>query len=212
MKFSFVCPSPTPRTKGTIEAPWPPLGVLYCAGVLNDDGVEVSVLDQAAKGASSDQVLKWIRKEDPDILGFSVLITSYRESLEFARRAKEINPNLLTVFGNYHATFNAERILKKDPSVDVIVRGEAEQAVLGLADYVKKKRSLEEIAGITFRNQKNRIISTPDAPLMDDIEALPIPDRDLTDLPRQRRRALFKHCLCVHPCKDRTRCINARTR
>ena len=147
--------------------------------MLKNNGVEVGVFDQAARRASSEQVLKWVRKEDPDILGFSVLITSYRESLEFARQAKEINPDLLTVFGNYHATFNAERILKKDRSVDVIVRGEAEQAVLGLADYANRKCGLEEIAGITFRD-KNRIISTPDAPLIDNIEALPIPDRDLT--------------------------------
>jgi radical SAM superfamily enzyme YgiQ (UPF0313 family) len=147
--------------------------------MLRNNGVEVGVFDQAARRASSDQVLDWVKKEDPDILGFSVLITSFRESLEFARRAKEINPDLLTVFGNYHATFNAERILKKDRSVDVIVRGEAEQAVLGLADYVNQKRGLEEIAGITFRD-KNRVISTPDAPLMSNIDALPIPDRDLT--------------------------------
>lgn len=152
--------------------------MLYCAGMLKNYG-EVSILDQAAKGASSEQVLKWVKKEDPDILGFSVLITSYRESLDLARQAKEINPDLLTVFGNYHATFNAERILKKDQAVDIIVRGEAEQAVLGLADYVNQKCGLEEIAGITFRD-KNRIISTPDAPLMDNIDALPIPDRDLT--------------------------------
>ena len=147
--------------------------------MLRNHGVEVSVFDQAARMASSDQVLNWIRKEDPDILGFSVLITSFRESLEFARQAKEISPDLLTVFGNYHATFNAERILKKDRSVDVVVRGEAEQAVIGLADYMNKKRGLEEIAGITFRDKK-RVISTPDAPLMSNIDALPIPDRDLT--------------------------------
>ena len=62
VKFSFVCPSPTPGAKGTIEAPWPPLGVLYCAGMLKNDGVEVSVLDQAAIGASSEQVLNWVKK------------------------------------------------------------------------------------------------------------------------------------------------------
>ena len=181
VKFSFVCPSPTPGAKGTIEAPWPPLGVLYCAGMLKNVGVEVSVLDQAAKGASSEQVLNWVKREDPDILGFSVLITSYREALNLAKQAKETNPDLLTVFGNYHATFNAERILTKHPFVDVVVRGEAEQAVLGLAECVNKKRGLEEIAGLTFRN-KSHVVSTPDAPLMSNIEALPIPDRDLTGI------------------------------
>ncbi len=179
MKFSFISPSPAPETKGKIEAPWPPLGVLYCAGVLMDNSIEVSVLDQAAQGLSSEQVVKWVKKENPDILGFSVLITSYKEALNLAQRTKEHNPNLLIVFGNYHATFNAERILKKYPFVDIIVRGEGEHAVVGLTEYAKKKKGLEEIPGLTFRNS-GRVVSTPDAPLTRNIEALPIPNRDLT--------------------------------
>jgi len=178
MKFSFVCPAPAPEAVGRVEAPWPPLGVLYCAGVLMKDGVEVSVLDQAARGFSSPQVLKWVKKEDPDILGFSVLITSYKEALNLARQAKEENPNLIIALGNYHATFNAERILKKYPFVDLIVRGEGEHSTLELANHVKKRRNLKEIAGLTFRNN-GHVVSTPDAPLIGNIDALPIPDRDL---------------------------------
>jgi len=179
MKFSFVCPSPAPEAKGKIEAPWPPLGVLYCAGMLINAGVEVSVVDQAAKRLSSEQVLKWVKRENPDILGFSVLITSYYEALSLARLAKEENPDLLIVFGNYHATFNAERILKKYPFVDVVVRGEGEHVVPELADCVKKNKNFKETAGLTFRND-GHVVSTPDAPLIGNIESLPIPDRDLT--------------------------------
>lgn len=180
MKFSFVCPSPAAEAKGKIESPWPPLGVLYCAGMLINAGVDVSVLDQAARGLSSEQVLKWLKKEDPDVLGFSVLITSYWEALNLARLAKEENPNLLIVFGNYHATFNAERILRKYPFVDVIVRGEGEHVLPELVRCVKKKRSFEETASLTFRNN-GHVVSTPDAPLIGNIESLPIPDRDLAE-------------------------------
>jgi len=178
MKFAFVSPSPAPESVGKIEAPWPPLGVLYCAGVLVNNGIEVSVLDQAARGFSSKQVLNWVKREDPDILGFSVLITSYKQALNLARQAKEENPNLTIAFGNYHATFNAERILKKYPFVDVVVRGEGENTALELANCLRRKRSLKEVAGLTFRND-GHVVSTPDAPLIGNIDALPIPDRDL---------------------------------
>ncbi len=178
MKFSFVSPSPDPGAAGKIESPWPPLGVLYCAGTLLNGGIEVSILDQAAKGYSSRQVLNWVKKEDPDILGFSVLITSYKDALNLARQAKETNPNLIITFGNYHATFNAERILKKYPFVDVIVRGEGERSTLELANCLRRKKSLKETVGLTFRDN-GRVVSTPDAPLMGNIDSLPIPDRDL---------------------------------
>ena len=178
MKFSFVSPSPAPEIVGKIEAPWPPLGMLYCASVLIKGGVEVSVLDPGAKGYTSQQILTWVRNEDPDILGFSVLVTSFSEALNLARQAKEENPSLIVVFGNYHATFNAERILKKYPFVDVIVRGEGEHSVLELARSIQKKEKLKNVPGLTFRNS-GCLQSTPDAPLIGNIDAQPIPDRDL---------------------------------
>lgn len=180
MKFSFVCPSPAVEAVGKIESPWPPLGVLYCAGILMNNGVEVSILDQAARRLTSEQILKWVRREDPDILGFSVLVTSYNQTLNLAKEAKEQNPNLITVLGNYHATFNAERILRKYPFIDVIVRGEGENSSLELARSIKNKKSLKEIAGLTFRNS-GRVVSTQDAPLLGNIDSLPIPDRDLLE-------------------------------
>lgn len=178
MKFSFVSPSSASEIRGTIEASWPPLGMLYCAGVLKNSGLEVSVLDQMAKGFSSRQVLNWIKSENPDILGFSVLVTSFKESLNLARQAEEENPDLTVVFGNYHATSNAERILKKYPFVDVIVRGEGEYTSLELANRKTKDRDLGDVPNLTFRD-KERIVSTPDGPLIGNIDQLPFPDRDL---------------------------------
>jgi len=122
MKFSFINPSPSLEVLNMCTAAWPPLGILYCASVLMDGGVEVSILDQAAKGLSSKQTLDWVKKEDPNILGYSALY----QVPENIRRIKAENPKVLIVLGNYHATFNAERILQKHPYIDIIVRGEGE--------------------------------------------------------------------------------------
>lgn len=143
-----------------------------------NNGVEVSVLDQAARRLSSEQVLKWINKENPDILGFSVLVTSYNQTLNLAKQAKQQNPNLTIALGNYHATFNAERILKKYPYIDIIVRGEGEGSVSDLAKSIGNKGKLRKIPGLTFRNS-GHVVSTQDAPLIGNVDSLPIPDRDL---------------------------------
>ena len=54
MKFSFINPSSNEELRGRIggEASWPPLGPLYMATILREKGLEVSVLDQPAKGFS----------------------------------------------------------------------------------------------------------------------------------------------------------------
>jgi len=178
MKFSLINPSPSSDTPDMVVTAWPPLGMLYIAEVLLANGIEVSILDQAAKRFSMKQTLDWVKKENPDILGFSVLNSSAREAPRLAECVKKENPNVTIVFGNYHATFNAERILRKHLSADVIVRGEGELTSLELAKCCEKNGSLEDIKGITFR-KNGKIVSTPDRPLIKDVDSLSFPNRDL---------------------------------
>ena len=180
MKFSFLNPSPSSDTPDMVVTAWPPLGMLYCAEVLMREGIEVSILDQAAKRFSSKQTLNWVKKEDPDILGISVLNSSAEEAPKLAEQVKAENPNITIVLGNYHATFNAERILQKYSSVDVIVRGEGEYTSLELAKCLENNGDIEEVEGIAFRKNR-RIVLTPERPLIKDVDSLPFPDRDLVD-------------------------------
>lgn len=182
MKFSFISPGPNRELslleKSKAIGSWPPLGMLYIATMLRNEGIEVSLLDQAAQRFTTENVVKWIRKEDPDILGFSTLASSGLTAARIAKEVKKENPNVLVVFGNYYATFNAERILKKYPYVDLIVRGEGEKTTLELVKCLRKKGNLKRVRGITFRNN-GHIISTPDMPLIKDVDAIPFPDRKL---------------------------------
>jgi len=184
MKFSFINAGPNVdlderESKKSVGA-WPPLGILYLAAVLEEGGVEVSVLDQAAKGLTIKETVNWIKAENPDILGFSTFASSGRMAALISNEVKKENPNVTVVFGNYYATFNPERILKKYPSVDIIVRGEGEHTVIDLVDCFENKRRLKDILGISFRNG-NEVVSTADRPLIKDLDCLPFPDRALID-------------------------------
>ena len=184
MKFSFVNAGPNAdlddrERKKSIGA-WPPLGILYMAAVLRQKGVEVSVLDQAAKGLTVKETAKWVRVQNPDILGFSTFATSGRTAAAISAEVKKENPNVMVVFGNYYATFNSERVLRKYPSVDVIVRGEGERTVVDLVDCVMKRGRLKDVLGISFRSEGG-VVSTADCPLIKDLDSLPFPDRSLVD-------------------------------
>ncbi len=185
MKFSFINPGPNPElpiedVKKMVGAA-PPLGMLYIATYLRENGIDVSIIDEAAQGYSLKGTVNWVKKEDPDILGFSTCSSSGRKAALIAERVKKENPNIVTVFGNFYATFNAERILRKYPFVDFIIRGEGEYASLELAKCLEKKRDLKKVLGINFR-KNDQIISTPDRPLIKDIDSLPFPDRELLDV------------------------------
>jgi anaerobic magnesium-protoporphyrin IX monomethyl ester cyclase len=188
MKFSFINPSPPSESTYMVPTAWPPLGILYCAGTLREAGIEVSLLDQPAKRFSLDQAVNWVKKEDPDILGFSVLLSAAKEAPKIAERVKAENPNITVVFGSHHSTFNAERILRKYPFVDAVVRGEGEYTCVEVARCLEKQKGLDKVKGVTFR-KKGGIVSTPDRPLNRDVDALPFPDRELAGV--QYRSAIF---------------------
>jgi radical SAM superfamily enzyme YgiQ (UPF0313 family) len=185
MKFSFINPGPNPElpiedVKKMVGAA-PPLGLLYIATYLRENGVEVSIVDEAPQGYSLKSTVEWVKKENPDILGFSTCSSSGRKATLIAEKVKQENPAILTVFGNFFASFNAERILKKYPFVDVIVRGEGEETSFELAKCLEKNGDLKKVLGINFRNN-GKIVSTPDRPLITDIDSLPFPDREMLNL------------------------------
>ncbi|MCP8320093.1 MAG: radical SAM protein [archaeon] len=178
MKFSFINPGASESWTHVITAPasWPPLGLLYVATFLKQNGFNVSVLDVTSQ--SLQDVLSWVKREDPDFLGFSTLSSSGRSAAIIAEKVKEMNPNIKIAFGNYHATFNAERILKKYPFVDLIVRDEGEFTCLEIANCLEKGKDIRDVGGIVFR-EGERIIFTPDRQLIKDLDKLPFPDRSL---------------------------------
>ena len=195
MKISLIFPKPPKQGTfcGTVKEAeeyneekinfygFPPMGILYLATYLNENNYDVSIFDQFARGASLDRTLNWIKREDPDILGFSTITTAGTgiTSAEIARRVKEeINPNVKILFGNYHATFNDTRILNKYPFIDACIRGEGENTLLEIAEKTEKGRDFEDIRGLTYR-ENGRIIRNDDRPLIESIDILPIPNRKL---------------------------------
>ncbi|MFH0748825.1 MAG: radical SAM protein [Candidatus Bathyarchaeota archaeon] len=180
MKFSFINAGPNEPRSTTMTGASPPLGILYIASMLKHSGIEVSALDQTIERYDVKKVVDWVMKENPDILGISTILSSTITAPRIAKAVKEKNPNITIIFGNHHATNNAERILTKYPSVDFIVRGEGEQTCLELVEYLQEKRSLKDILGLTFRHE-GTIITNPDRPLLIDIDSLPFPDRELLE-------------------------------
>ncbi len=185
MKVSFVNAGPNPdldeRERKKAIASFPPLGILYLAAVLEEKGVDVSVLDQPAEGFTTDETVGWVNKEDPDMVGFSTFGSSGRTAAKISGKLKEQNPNLTIVFGNQYATFNSERILRKYDSVDIIVRGEGERTIVELVKCLDQKDELKRVNGVAFRRE-DQVVSTPDRQLMNDLDSLPFPDRSLIDV------------------------------
>jgi radical SAM superfamily enzyme YgiQ (UPF0313 family) len=120
--------------------------------------------------------------EEQCIVGFHVISQiGLMWSILLARKLKKILPRILTVLGG-PAFISWEEVLSAHPEIDIIVRGEGEVTISQLANsYDGNLKSIKEINGISYRNEKDKIIANADRPLIESLNALPFPNYD--DLP-----------------------------
>lgn len=173
-----------------------PLGLLSLGAVLRQHGYEVAVFDMPCEGydhcvfdgdrvtygSSVDDLQRRCRDFAPDVVGVTCMFTSREpEALGVCRALKEFEPSLVLVVGGLHPSLYPERFLV-DGLADYVVLGEGEFRFLNLL------RSLgvgNEIVpdGIAFRDT-DRVVVYPQAAWIQNLDALPMPDRTLIDMER----------------------------
>lgn len=106
-----------------------PLGIAYIASYLREKGIKSNVIDQTFEGRAT--LERNLKKANPDILGLSTCTLKFLDSIEIAKLAKKINPNVIIIMGNAHPPILPE-IIKND-CLDILVRGESEIIFLSLS-------------------------------------------------------------------------------
>lgn len=179
-KITLVNPAPAIENDidiKTRQKSWPPLGLLYNGEILIREGHEVKILDQDVLGILPLDVLKWIKKRDPEILGVSPLAISLESALQIAKLAKEWNENLIIVFGNVLATYCYRQLLENYEYIDYCLRGETEETFPQFIKIVTRNDGLKGVLGLSYRKD-NLIKSNSDPPLNRNLDAIPFPDRE----------------------------------
>jgi anaerobic magnesium-protoporphyrin IX monomethyl ester cyclase len=159
----------------------PPIGLCYIASNLIVHGFDVHVVDLAISDSDPERAELEIRREQPRILGITASTSTYKKALNIARKAKRIDPGIVTVMGGPHVTFTAGETLAH-PEVDLVVRNEGEITMLELSKlYVRGEGRLKGIKGVTYRSG-DRVVDNPSRPLIQDLDQLPFPARHLLPL------------------------------
>jgi radical SAM superfamily enzyme YgiQ (UPF0313 family) len=169
------------------EAPAPPLGVTYVAAAFAAAGAEVKILDYIVSRYTPEKLKAELDAFQPDAVGATSVTLNFYGAAEIVRTAKRHNPDIITMMGGPHVSFDAENTLAAYPEIDLIVRGEGEQTIAELTPRLKDRKTWSGIKGITFR-QNGHIVATPQREFIDDLDTLPLPARHL--LPLSRYQAL----------------------
>ncbi len=167
----------------------PPLEIATAAALVRRDlpGVHVALLDANALGMSERDVARRIRDMAPDVVVFQAATFAINAVRDIVAELACATEAKLVLTGS-HGSALPERTFQEIPGLDVIVRGEPEWTVLELLRAWRQGGDIEQVEGIHARvDEGERLIATPDRALCHDLDALPVPARDL--LPNHRYSA-----------------------
>lgn len=123
-----------------------------------------------------------IRQARADVIGISALFTPfYREALHVAALAKAVDPTCPVILGGAHVNACPEQVLA-DPHVDYILLGEGERTLPVLLQALQEQRfsAFDRIGGLGYKHHGRLVVPTH-GDLIDNLDALPFPARDLLD-------------------------------
>src|SRR3989339_604491 len=149
------------------------LGPMYLSALLKANSHETRM----AIGRDADDFSGIMEEYKPDLVAFSVMTGSHRWAQRAAAKLKK-KYNALTVFGGPHPTFFPEFI--NEDGVDIICRGEGEEALLDLMNALRDGRDFTRVPNLHIKKD-GTVIKNEFRALCSDIDLLPLADRNLYD-------------------------------
>lgn len=145
------------------------LGLMSIIGVTKKLGHDafMCILD-------SEDILEKIEECQPSIIAYSASTGEHKYYLQANDLVKQKRPDIFTILGGPHVTFFPNAI--QQSSLDAVCIGEGEYAFEELLNKIQNDEDIEGIKNLFFKGQN---ILPELRPLVQDLDSLPFPDRDL---------------------------------
>lgn len=121
------------------------------------------------------QVLYYLSRVKPYLICFSCYCWNMNKINKLSRLIKEVLPESKIIYGGPEAGPIAEKILRENPAVDVVVRGEGEATFKELLEYyLTGHKNLFSIKGISYRSG-DKVIRNRERKLISNLDEIPSP-------------------------------------
>jgi len=165
----------------------PPLNIAYLATISEQVGVDYDVIDGLEgsdskpfepypqyyiQGVFIENIISQI-KEKTDVIALTSMFTSewliVREILKYIN---EKFPHKLVILGGEHASADARQILRFEPAVDAVFRGESETSFEKFLSTFKGIEDFKEVPGVMYKYSEGIIKENPKAPRLTNIDEI----------------------------------------
>ena len=159
MKVTLISP-PSPFLID--QKAFPPLGLLYVAGFLEHNGIDISVADLANKETELENALEPYM--NADIYGITSTSPQYPQALKILKVLRRRNTKARVVIGGAYPSSLPDKCIQD--GFDFVVAGEGEEAMLRLITNIEE----EHAPGIV------------NATYIQEMDSIPFPGRHLIDI------------------------------
>lgn len=153
-------------------------GISQIASCLNRRGhlTELVVTGWKLGHKSDKRLAKAIDVFRPRLICLTAVATQYDYIASLARTIKKEHPGIFLLLGGVHPTLNPDESLKD--AFDALCIGEGEEATVELAAQLEEGARPAGIRNLWIRNGSS-IEKNPQRPFIQDLDALPFPDRSM---------------------------------
>ena len=130
------------------------------------------------------ELTEWVWKRDQiepiaqrlaqnDIVAFSTYVWNHNYNYAIATRVKEINPNVMTIFGGPEPAITDPDLFRKNPFMDIVITFEGEITFRNLMLAYESKQ-FDHIPGLLI-NRNGEAVNTGDAKRIETLDQVPSP-------------------------------------
>ncbi len=161
-----------------------PLGLVCIGGPLIDAGFTVKLIDHDLYGWPMEKLIQELIdfKADYILLGHSGSTAAHKTAIKTIRAVHQQLPQIRVVYGGVFPSYADQLVMRECEEIDVIVRGEGEQTVVGLIRTWEQTDDLSGVDGITWRKGHEIIVNRSRKPIQNLDEYRP--GWELVDWPR----------------------------
>jgi radical SAM superfamily enzyme YgiQ (UPF0313 family) len=170
------------------EASAPAVGVMQLGATARAwSGWQVRSLDLWLEGDEEAAIRKALRDYPAEVIGLSGLTAESDSLYRAARYARQGAPGAVILAGGPHATSYTQQTIAR-PEIDGVVIGEGERTLQEILDRIAAGAAWENVQGTAVKNGTGEFRLNPGRPFIENLDELPLPAWDLTDIDAYGRR------------------------
>ncbi len=184
--FSHSYYYPLDKKQWDNKTPYPPLGTIYAASMMREEGFRVDLFDTNLR-SKPNEIETILQKEKPRFLvlyddGFNYLtkmcLTNMREAA-FKMIGFGKKHGCIVIVNSSDSTDHYQKYLQA--GADYVIKGEGELTLNELIKTLEEKKPIDVVKGIVFKQDKE-FYTTPPRPVLTNLDDLPIPAWDLVNI------------------------------